>query len=235
MIGDNALSFSEKINFNNNKPDSFSIGHYNSIYQWSYYDNLNSKLGSNAVRSDLGFSLLWHNDLEAQNGTAEYSFDYGIAAVESDDNLKGVPLKMNTTQFMSHDSDRTLWIQSGGEPADGLWLQLGEMNTTVLGIKRLDVSTLTGADDALDAIPEAMDFISSYRSRLGAQQNRMEHTIDNEKNIVENTTNAESQIRDIDMAVMMVQYSKENILTQVGQAMLAQENLSREGLLALLQ
>lgn len=233
---DNALSFSEKINFNNNnKPDSFSIGHYNSIYQWSYYDNLNSRLGSNAVRSDLGFSLLWHNDLEAQNGTTEYSFDYGIAAVESDNNLKGVPLKMNTTQFLSHDSDRSLWIQSGGEPADGLWLQLGEMNTTTLGIKWLDVSTLTGADDALDAIPEAMEFISSYRSRLGAQQNRMEHTIDNEKNIVENTTNAESQIRDTDMAVMMVQYSKEKILTQVGQAMLAQENLSREGLLALLQ
>lgn len=233
---DNALSFSEKINFrNNNKPDSFSIGYYHSINAWSYYDNLNSNLGSNMVRADLGFSLLWHNDLAAQNGTIEYSFDYGIAAVESDDNLKGVPLKMNTTQFMSHDSDRTLWIQSGGEPADGLWLQLGEMNTTAMGIKRLDVSTLSGADDALNAIPDAMEFISSYRSRVGAQQNRMEHTVDNEKNIVENTTNAESQIRDTDMAVMMVQFSKENILTQVGQAMLAQANQSRDGVLALLQ
>lgn len=232
---DNALSFSEKISFNNNKPDSFSIGHYNSIHEWSYYDNLNSRLGSNAVRSDLGFSLLWHNDLAAQNGTIEYSFDYGIAAVETDDNLRGVPLKMNTTQFMSHDGDKTLWIQSGGEPADGLLLHLGEMNTTALGIKWLDVSTLTGAEDALDAIPDAMEFISSYRSRVGAQQNRMEHTVDNEKNIVENTTNAESRIRDTDMAVMMVQFSKENILTQVGQAMLAQANQSRDGVLALLQ
>lgn len=233
---DNALSFSEKIFLKkDNKPDSFSIGYYHSIYQWSYYDNLNSELGLNMVRADLGFSLLWHNDLAAQNGTVEYSFDYGIAAVEFDKNLKGVSLQMNTTPSTSHDSNKTLWIQSGAEPGDGLWLQLGEMNATILGIKRLDISTMTGASEALDAISSAINYISSYRSRIGAQQNRMEHTIDNEKNIVENTTNAESLIRDTDMATMMVQYSKENVLSQVGQAMLAQANQSRDGILALLQ
>ena len=186
------------------------------------------------IQADLGFSLLWHNNL-AQNGTADYSFSYGIAAIEQDNNLKGIPLKTDTTQSTNHYSDQTLWIQSGGEAGDGFWIQLGEMNATVLGIKELDVSTMKGACEALDSTASALNYISSYRSKVGAQQNRMEHTVNNEKNIVENTTSAESLIRDTDMATEMVWYSKENILAQVGQSMLAQVNQSKDAVLSLLQ
>lgn len=232
---DNALSFSEKVAFGSDKPDSFSIGFYQSIHQWGYYDQLNSGLGTNMVRGDLGFSLLWHDNLAAQNGTADYSFTYGIAAVEQDANLKGVPLQIDKTQSTTHYGDKTIWIQSGGESGDGLWVQLGEMNASVLGIKEIDVSTMKGACEALDLAAGALNSISSYRSRVGAQQNRMEHTVDNEKNIVENTTSAESKIRDTDMAAEMVWYSNQHILAQAGQTMLAQANQSRDGVLTLLQ
>jgi flagellin len=77
--------------------------------------------------------------------------------------------------------------------------------------------------------------VSGYRSTFGAVQNRLEHTVDNLDNIVENVTAAESRIRDTDMADEMVKYSKNNILTQAGQSMLAQANQSTQGVLSLLQ
>ena len=77
--------------------------------------------------------------------------------------------------------------------------------------------------------------VSEQRSALGAVQNRLEHTINNLDNVVENTTAAESQIRDTDMATEMVKYSNNNILAQAGQAMLAQANQSNQGVLSLLQ
>ena len=81
----------------------------------------------------------------------------------------------------------------------------------------------------------AIDLVSQMRSSLGAVQNRLEHTIANLDNIAENTTAAESRIRDTDMAKEMVEYSTNNILMQAGQSMLAQANQSRQGILSLLQ
>ena len=94
----------------------------------------------------------------------------------------------------------------------------------------------TAADfAALNAFAKsAMKTVSQQRSDLGAIQNRLEHTIKNLDNVVENTTSAESQIRDTDMATEMVKYSNNNILTQAGQAMLAQANQSNQGVLSLL-
>ena len=86
----------------------------------------------------------------------------------------------------------------------------------------------------MDAILEAIQSISTQRSALGAVQNRLEHTIANLDNVVENTTAAESQIRDTDMATEMVKYSNNNILAQAGQAMLAQANQANQGVLSLL-
>ena len=82
---------------------------------------------------------------------------------------------------------------------------------------------------------DAISKVSSQRSALGAVQNRLEHTISNLDNVVENTTAAESRIRDTDMAEEMVNYSKNNILAQAGQSMLAQANQSNQGVLTLLQ
>ena len=84
-------------------------------------------------------------------------------------------------------------------------------------------------------VTEAVEKVSSQRSALGAVQNRLVHTIDNLDNVVENTTAAESRIRDTDMAEEMVNYSKNNILAQAGQSMLAQANQSNQGVLSLLQ
>ena len=99
----------------------------------------------------------------------------------------------------------------------------------------MDVSTEDSATNSIDTIKSAIQKVSSQRSALGAVQNRLEHTIANLDNVVENTTSAESRIRDTDMAEEMVEYSKNNILAQAGQSMLAQANQSTQGVLSLLQ
>ena len=111
------------------------------------------------------------------------------------------------------------------------------MNAANLGIKGINVSDETGiaATYAIDAIADALARVSSQRSELGAIQNRLEHSIANLDNVVENTTSAESRIRDTDMAEEMVEYSKNNILAQAGQSMLAQANQSTQGVMSLLQ
>ncbi|WP_418621314.1 flagellin [Waltera sp.] len=116
-------------------------------------------------------------------------------------------------------------------------LEIEAMDATTLGIKGIKVN---GADDtnslsAIDTIKAAIQKVSTQRSALGAVQNRLEHTINNLDNVVENTTSAESQIRDTDMATEMVKYSNNNILAQAGQAMLAQSNQANQGVLSLLQ
>lgn len=128
-----------------------------------------------------------------------------------------------------------IWIQSGSEAGQGMYLEIDQMDTSVLGINDLDVSTVDGANHALNAVHGALEKVSSNRSKIGAQQNRLEHTIANEQNVVENTTSAESRIRDTDMAKEMVEFSKGMILENVGQAMLAQANKSNQDVLSLLQ
>ena len=110
------------------------------------------------------------------------------------------------------------------------------MSADSLHLTGLQVSGKTSAPAtrAIDTIAAAIQKVSSQRSALGAVQNRLEHTIDNLDNVVENTTAAESRIRDTDMADEMVNYSKNNILQQAGQAMLAQANQSNQGVLSLL-
>ena len=115
-------------------------------------------------------------------------------------------------------------------------VSIDALNTNGLGIYGLNVKDSTGASAtyAIDSISDAIAKVSAQRSTLGAIQNRLEHTIKNLDNIVENTTAAESQIRDTDMATEMVKYSNNNILAQAGQSMLAQANQSNQGVLSLL-
>ena len=116
-------------------------------------------------------------------------------------------------------------------------VDIAMMSARGLGVNGLQVG---GGDDtkataAIDTISAAIQKVSTQRSALGAVQNRLEHTINNLDNVVENTTSAESAIRDTDMATEMVKYSNNNILSQAGQAMLAQANQSNQGVLSLLQ
>lgn len=96
------------------------------------------------------------------------------------------------------------------------------------------IATNSAAETLLGTISTAIENVSTFRSNFGAVQNRLEHTVDNLDNVVENVTAAESRIRDTDMADEMVKYSKNNILTQAGQSMLAQANQSTQGVLSLL-
>lgn len=131
----------------------------------------------------------------------------------------------------------SLHVGSDADMTNKINVNIETMNSAYLGIKDLNVKDSTGnaATYAIDAIADAVAKVSEQRSALGAVQNRLEHTIDNLDNVVENTTSAESRIRDTDMAEEMVAYSKNNILQQAGQSMLAQANQANQGVLSLLQ
>ena len=130
-----------------------------------------------------------------------------------------------------------LHVGADADMTNKINVNIETMNSSYLGIKGLNVTDKTGtaATYAIDAIADAISKVSEQRSSLGAVQNRLEHTINNLDNVVENTTSAESRIRDTDMAEEMVNYSKNNILAQAGQSMLAQANQSNQGVLSLLQ
>ena len=155
---------------------------------------------------------------EAQGTTAKGSFKITKATSEV----------ANTLSFNLH-------VGADADMTNKSNVNIETMNSSYLGIKDINVSDDSGkaATYAIDAIADAVAKVSSQRSARGAVQNRLEHTINNLDNVVENTTSAESRIRDTDMAEEMVEYSKNNILAQAGQSMLAQANQANQGVLSL--
>ena len=152
------------------------------------------------------------------NGNGSFTIEKGTANVKD---------SLSFNLHVGADADMTNKINVNVE----------SMSAASLGVKGISVTDEEGtnATYAIDAIADAISKVSSQRSALGAVQNRLEHTIANLDNVVENTTAAESRIRDTDMATEMVEYSKNNILAQAGQSMLAQANQSTQGVLSLLQ
>ncbi|MDY2997032.1 MAG: flagellin [Faecalimonas sp.] len=132
---------------------------------------------------------------------------------------------------------KALTLQIGDTSADfnQMSVSVRDMHTKALGIDGIDISTQEGAKAAVDKIKAAINSVSSTRGDLGAIQNRLEHTINNLSVTAENMTAAESRIRDVDMANEMMAYTKNNILVQSSQAMLAQANQIPQGVLQLLQ
>ena len=130
---------------------------------------------------------------------------------------------------------RELWIQSGAEVGDGMFITIGTMNAGILGVNNIRVTSHDDAGKAIKAASKATEIVSALRSNIGAQQNRLEHTFKNVTNIAENTQAAESRIRDTDMAKEMVALSTHNIIEQMGTSMIAQANQSNQGVLKLLQ
>jgi flagellin len=114
-------------------------------------------------------------------------------------------------------------------------VEIIDMSSQGLGLSGLDLSTQEAAGEAIDKIKEAVNLVSTQRGQLGALQNRLDHTLNNLDATTQNITAAESQIRDVDMAKEMTQYSKNNILVQAAQSMLAQANSLPQGVLSLLQ
>ena len=176
---------------------------------------------------------------ETTNATISgtYTGNLDKLAVGADVNAK-LAIGSAGTSALSSDTKAlvlNLHVGADSDSANKISIAIDSMSAKGIGVDGLDVATESGATKSIDTIKNAIQKVSSQRSSLGAVQNRLEHTINNLDNVVENTTSAESRIRDTDMAKEMVNYSKNNILAQAGQSMLAQANQSNQGVLSLLQ
>lgn len=257
--GENKLPFSEKISFSDWKP-VISLGKFaHGSNTWDYYsskDNAeNNYLGKDMTGDyqDKTTTLIWSlgdtvttiSDLN-QNHSYHIQFNYGIEDKKTDPNLPDSTKKTKWIEVPDPDAapierkvkrPEELNIQSGALSGQNIKLELVDATAKTLGIKdpALDVTSFDGASDAMYRLGNAIDKVSSYRANFGAQQNRLETAMRVDDNTSENTSAAESRIRDTDMAKEIVNYSKHSILEQTGQSMLSQANQQTQGVLQLLQ
>ena len=211
----------------------------------------NAQDGISAVQTAEGALTEVHDMLQrmnelavkAANGTNQ-SEDQSYIQKEVDQLVAEIDRVSETTTFNERNlldgSFSAVDLQVGAEGTSGnrISVTINSMSASGISVNGLasgGVTSVSSAQNAISTIKEAIKKVSEQRSNLGAIQNRLEHTINNLDNVVENTTSAESQIRDTDMATEMVKYSNNNILAQAGQAMLAQANQSNQGVLSLLQ
>ncbi|WP_312634292.1 flagellin [Oscillibacter sp.] len=156
-----------------------------------------------------------------------------------DNGIKNVTVNYDSTattlNVTSNGSGLTLQIGDTAESFNQLSVSVGDMHASALGIDGIDISTQEGATAAIDKLKNAINSVSSTRGTLGALQNRLDHTINNLGVMTENIQDAESTVRDVDVAKEMMDYTKNNILVQSAQAMLAQANQVPQGVLQLLQ
>lgn len=212
--------------------------------------SLNAQDGISAVQTAEGALTEVHDMLQrmnelavkAANGTNQ-STDRQYIQDEMDQLIEEINRVAETSTFNERkllDGDfNNVALHVGAEATtdNQISVTISGMDADTLGVGTVSVTgnNATGAMGAIGRIKTAIQTVSTQRSALGAIQNRLEHTINNLDNVVENTTAAESQIRDTDMATEMVKYSNNQILAQAGQAMLAQSNQANQGVLALLQ
>ena len=180
---------------------------------------------------------------QAANGT-NTSVDRSAIRAELDQLTSEINRIQSTTQFNTMNlldgtfsgATNQMKLQVGALSGQSIDFSIANMCATKIGLKTtLSVSTFTKAGSYMKSVQDAIEVVSKQRSAMGAIQNRLEHTIANLDTTSENTQSAESRIRDTDMASEMVTYSKNNILAQAGQSMLAQANQSTQGVLSLLQ
>ena len=126
-------------------------------------------------------------------------------------------------------------FQIGANKGQTMNFGIGDMRSTALGISSVDISTAAGAQTAMKTVDSAISKVSAQRAKLGAVQNRLEHTINNLTTSSENLQSAESRVRDLDMSKEMVKFSKNQIISQAGTSMLAQANQSPQNVLQLLR
>jgi len=161
---------------------------------------------------------------------ANNKVESGDVALEFGESGQGV----GKDKLASNGEGLTFQIGANGVEDQRLTVNISDMSTTALGVAGLDISTQKGANDGINKIDDAIKTVSSQRAKLGAVQNRLEHTVNSLSTAEENLQSAESQIRDTDMASEMIKYTKSNILQQASQSMLAQANQQPQGVLQLL-
>ena len=199
-----------------------------------------ANLNDTKVIADINLS-----GLDAANGTM--SIKVNTAKKETitvkdlaTNTVKGINVDLafnatTTSGTITVDASKSVRFQIGSNTGQGTSLNIGDMGAKELGVNALDLTTQAGADFAITTIDKALSQVSSERAKLGAVQNRLEHTINNLGTSSENLTAAESRIRDVDMAKEMMEFTKNNILSQASQTMLAQANQQQQGVLQLLQ
>ncbi len=214
--------------------------------------SLNAQDGISAVQTAEGALNEVHDMLQRMNELAIKSAngtnqteDQSYIQSEVDALIKEIDRVATTTTFNERNLLDGSWsggidLQVGAEGTawNAISVSIKAMSAAGISVNSLSsmgVASQSAAKSSISTIKAAMTVISKQRSDLGAIQNRLEHTINNLDNVVENTTAAESAIRDTDMATEMVKYSNNQILAQAGQAMLAQSNQSNQGVLSLLQ
>ena len=195
----------------------------------AYYDKDGNKISENALSNYFTANAAGTNGTKLKDATLYDEFRNKITTIGATD--------VTATKDQVGSLKLSLHVGADATSNNKIELNLDAMSAKGLGVNgiRVDGATSDNADAAIETIKEAIQKVSTQRSALGAVQNRLEHTISNLDNVVENTTSAESAIRDTDMATEMVKYSNNNILSQAGQAMLAQANQSNQGVLSLLQ
>lgn len=174
-------------------------------------------------------------------GPASYTAEGNTITIQSG-NQEGLQIKVNSafagagnTADVSVTANGGLNFQIGANEGQNMYVSVGDMRATALGVNQIDVNNATTANTAITTINNAIEKVSGERSKLGAYQNRLEHTINNLNTSSENLTAAESRVRDVDMAKEMMNQTKNNILAQAAQAMLAQANQQPQGVLQLLR
>ena len=216
-------------------------------YNGTTYDyNISATKTSNALMAASVFKQALSAAAKESDYAQFYNSTTGSVYYKAFDSVNGVSTKMDTvaSAMMADISDAKVNVSALMQNSFSTYLQTQPTtaaDATVAASARPftittpSVDTYAKANATISAVQEAINKVSSQRSALGALQNRLEHTIANLDNVAENTQAAESRIRDLDMAAEMVEYSKNNILAQAGQSMLAQANQATQGVLSLLQ
>ena len=197
--------------------------------------------GSSAELDAIDFTVEKNKDGSLNvvyNGDKDISFSFGeLTDANGVTGTIATKLGLTNKQSASATSNKGIELQIGANEGQTMEFTIDDMSAAALGVdgNKVDLATQDGAQKATTTIDAAIKKVSAQRSKLGAVQNRLEHTIANLDTASENTQTSESRIRDTDMAEEMVAYSKNNILLQAGQSMLAQANQSNQGVLSLLQ
>jgi flagellin len=191
-----------------------------------------------AVNGSFAFTALRVGQENVNAGSpieSEVSLNIDDAATLSEFGLKnGVAKGSGDTNFRLHVVDNKPQFQIGADPGQSMQVSMGDMSSEALGINNLDMTTVDGAQEALVRLNKGLDMVSGERSKLGAFQNRLEYSINNLRNTSSNLTAAESRIRDADIAMEMIEFTRNQIVAQSGTAMLAQANMLPQSVLSLL-
>ncbi len=199
----------------------------------------NAAMGTNLTATDFTVTANKDGSLSVEySGDEEITFSFGEYTDSTTGTTGTTASKLGLTNKTSGSStsNKGITLQIGANEGQTMNFTLDEMSADALGVagKNVDLSTQDSAQKATTAIDAAIKKVSA-RGQMGAVQNRLEHTINNLDTASENLQTAESRIRDTDMAEEMVNYSKNSILAQAGQSMLAQANQANQGVLTLLQ